>query len=267
MNFFCDVLPNVPAMAGAPIIEDVRLMFPDLPETEALEHWVLGGSSDSLLGRKGVSNMTLAGAQPTYFPNYAETALGARNGLLTGFADADQQAFAMVMHFTDSGENGGRILIGSGTASSGPGSRLDGFVLSQSTGNAASPNQLQCQYRLGTNFSPFPAAVIEALIGKWIFIGMATDMATKVQSFYIHGVGHVARAPDSATWGKATVAVAIGNGYYAPSSGQASRYDRGIEVAEAMVLGKVPTPAMWSEIAQRAVMRSALRGLSVYAGE
>lgn len=243
---------NVPPPQGVPPIASSSVMpvFPDRPETNAIEHWLLGNDESSLIGLKGASNLTRSGVAPSYFSGYLTTADGALNGLASSVLDRDEFTIVAVAKFDSASAGSGRVLMGTAQATGGDG--LGASALQTTTGG------IQGLTRPNPSATFFGSSQLSAIVDKWAFLAFSVSKSEMKQKQFVGGIGGFEVATPSA-YTKSARGFGVGSAYY-----NAATYTKGISVAEFIVLPYLSNSEIESVYARSKLARMPARGIEVY---
>jgi len=242
--------------AGAPALSASRWspVFGDLPEADAIDHFLFGGSDASLIGLKG--RLTLAPANPSAPPSYANaflhTAAGGQNGLVSSLPEPDAFTVCTVMRY-DGQDGRGSIIAGTLQGGAGDGK---GFGILR--GGASDTFQLLARPNGTVTF--MPAANIVGARGGWMFMAMTFEVGSRAWKAYVGGASMVSNVLAQA-YAKSARNLALGNAYYASST---TPYDGSVAHAEMVVFDHALTQAELDAVYARSRSRMASRGIAIY---
>jgi len=256
MKVLVNMITGVPAAPGAPTVPsaNIRPIYPDRPEADAVEHWLLGNNDASLIGLKGASSLSPAGEAPSYGAGYISISTGTTRGLLTSIPDGDELTVCAVVKLdaTPSGLN--RIIAGTSQAGTGDGA---GFALYNTASGGAS-----ALIRPNSSEVLFGSTAMDPADGAWGFHALAIK-GTGVDRARVGMVGGIgtASAALATAYSPSTRNVALGNAYYVDGS---DTFRAGMDVAEFIVFDRALTASELALVYQRSKGRMAARGIEVY---
>lgn len=245
MSIFLRLAISEPGL-DLPVVAAGDIEYFDDVEPLAYDHWVLGGGSDSLVGRLAGRSLSLQAGAPTYLSNYLKMNTQNGSALLTDLADSASavDTICAVVRVYGSG-----ICIPFGSIGLGGG----GPFLA-----GTSPRKVYSTYTGVTD--SFDTGLTMAN-GNWYFLAASRDFsaATKKQKHFVGGVTGV-ETETVATYSPATAdrRIALGNAYYGSAS-----YPLDFDVAEFVVFRQALTLAELGGVYTRAKARQALRALTV----
>lgn len=233
---------------------DVELYIPYEVESSPYDHWILKGSSASLVGLKSGRVLTPQSTLPTYQPGYLNMTSEVGKALLTDMTDAAAQTVVVILKRPVLPINsevqilaGAIDTVGSGAASTGSGIYVQGTTSASLTLNIRGGS--------GLLLTTAPGAV-----GDWTMVafGEQSDATSLAGTSYAGG----AATNKTTSWpGVAkrvsTRKIAIGNGYY--GSGVISA----LSIAEVLLYDRALSVAELDAVYARAKVRMASRGLTL----
>lgn len=229
-------------------------MFGDLPEADAIDHFLFGGGGASLVDLKGRMFLTPANpsAPPNYNPTFLQTSGGGQNGLISNLPEPDAVTICTVMHYDD---RDGRGSMVAGTVQSGSG---DGKGFGIIRGGAWDTFQLLARPNGTVTF--MPAANIVCARGGWMFMSMTFEVGSRAWKACVGGASTVSNVLAQA-YAKSARNLALGNAYYLSSS---TPYDGAVSHAEMIVFDRALTQAELDAVYARSRSRIASRGITLY---
>jgi hypothetical protein len=242
-------IPQVSAIAGPNVAEDLSILNYLTPEAGALQHWVFG--SDGLLGGLdmiGDTEVDPVTDDPTVHANYISMALGS-SGNLKGLKSAmDDSAGSMTVALVAKrpADAANQTVAGTSTSTAGDGGSLLFW--------SSTLNKLQLNIRpLASGFFPTVDPGEDLEPGGWYFA--AFSHAPSVHTLLLGGVGS-----DAKTGAKTVSAnkVALGDGYW-----DANGFRTAIDAAEFMVWNTPLSLAEMQAVYARSKQRMAARGITI----
>lgn len=249
MQSIVTMIAGVPAAPGAPVVPagNIKPLYPGRPESGAVEHWLLGSSSASLVGLKGVRSLVPVASAPTFEADHAILANGV-NGLRTGIADSVEYTLALVLRLDNEAGGTGKVLGGTSGSSS-----LDakGVLIAQNVSNSIGVTP-----RPHASATPFATDQLTPAIGQFVFLCLSVQ-AQNVTTF-LGRVGRVSRAVASPIV-VSDRQIAVGNAYYSGAT-----FQSGIRVAEAIVWPSALNADQVEAVYARSQQRAMERGMVLY---
>jgi len=249
-------LEGIPRRPGVPPLNPSSLkpVYPIRGEDGALDHFLFGGSDDSLYGLKGVAAFAPAAAAPVFHDNYLTTVDGVLNGLASNIAESPAFTVCMVTRYD---VQNGKAVIYAGTTQAANGDAKGWGLLRGPTSDT-----IQHLLRPNGSGTAMPASNIPSALGKWIFLCMQVDGPAKTWRCSVGGATAVSGTMASA-YAASARGLGIGNAYYAPPTG--TPYDRGVSVAEVIAYDHIVSPEDLAAIYARSKnIRMADRGIEVF---
>jgi|GEM_PF-1662062 len=242
--------------AGAPALSASRWspVFGDLPEVNAIDHFLFGGGGASLVGLKGLMFLAPANpnAPPNYNPTFLQTSGGGQNGLISNLPEPDAFTIYTVMHYDDAD---GRGSIVAGTVQGGSGDGRGFGIL-----RGAATDTYQMLARPNGTVTFMPASNILDARGKWMFMAMTFEVGSRAWKAYVGGANMVSNVL-AQPYAKSARNLALGNAYYVSSS---TPYVGAVSHAELIVFDRALTQAELDAVYARSRSRMASRGITIY---